>query len=801
MWTNLLKVTFRHLRKHKLFTAIKLIGLAIGFHGCLLIGLYLHNELSYDAGHKNADRIVRTTMEYHVGGKIATTQNTGNKVGPTFRSEFPEVENTVRVIKYDNRAIKLEDKEYVEDNFYYADSSFFDVFTFPLIAGNPQQALTAPNQVVLNETMAKKFFGTASPMGKSIVVDEQPFQVVGVMQDAPINTQIRPAFLASFISLPDAAAERETWWNANYGTYLLLHNGDDRAALEAKLLPFMRSRSGETGLSGDDYVTYHLEPLLNVHLRSSVEGNFEPNGDIRYIYLLGAVGLLILFIGVTTYINLTTAAGMERAREVGVQKILGAGRMQLLAQHLGEAAVLAGVSLAVSYALIPPLLPLFNRLFDRELTAAPLLQPMTILGVVAFWALISLLSGAYPAFVASNYKPMSVLKGNLGESQNSGVWLRRSLIVFQFGISGFLLISTLLLQQQMQFIQHKKLGYDKDHVLALPTDQKIIGDLDAFKSEFLQNNNVTGVSLAYETPTHIEGGYGIAKSVTGADGKPVTALPSDQDFIATMGMEMAAGKSFDRNDIAAVQSMYKGDTTVVRSILINEKQTAAFGWTPEEAVGQLVNFNGRPAKIKGVVKDFHFASLHEPIDNLVIFPDTWGNALLVNLTDQDMEGTIAFLEKKWHTLAPHRPFKYHFLDEEFDQLYGAEMQTARLITSGCALAILLACMGLFGLASYATYRRTKEIGIRKVLGANVLGIVGLLSRDFLVLVVVALVIASPLAWYLMNGWLENFAYRIEIHWWVFLLAGVASVAIAFLTVSFQSVKAALANPVESLRSE
>ena len=353
----------------------------------------------------------------------------------------------------------------------------------------------------------------------------------------------------------------------------------------------------------------------------------------------------------------------------------------------------------------------------------------------------------------------------------------------------------------MNFIQDKKLGYEKDHVVTLPTDRKIMDKLAAFKSELTQDGRVQTVSLAYETPTHIQGGYSIGKSVTDNDGTLVTALPADEDFVKTMNMELVAGTDFDRNDMEAVRRRDDGDTTVVRSILLNEKQVAEFGWTPEEAVTKQVNFNGSACKVKGVVKDFHFASLHEPIGNLVIFPDTWGNVLLVKLSGEDLPGTLSFLETKWQSLAPHRPFSYHFLDEEFDAMYGAEMQSTRLVTAGCSLAIFLACLGLLGLASYAIVQRTKEIGIRKVLGATTAGIVGLLTKDFLKLVLFALIIASPLAYFFMDNWLQDFTYRINISWWVFVVAGIAAVGVAFLTVGFQSVKAALANPVNSLRSE
>ncbi len=802
MWKSNFKLALRTLKKNKLFTAIKLIGLTAGITGCLLIGLYLHNELGNDACHEKADRIAFVVMEYHAGGRSVVVGNTGNKVGPTFRQEFPEVENAVRVIKYEGMVVQYEDQLFEENNVYYADSTFFDIFTFPLLQGDPKTALVAPNQLVLSRQMAGKYFGAADPVGKSMKIQGKDYVVTAVMADAPKTTQIKPDFIGSFGSLRDAAPERATWWNANYATYLLLKNPADIPALEAKIPSFMRARANETGMAGDDYLSYYLEPLRDVHLRSRVEGKFEPNGDIRYIYILLAVGIFILLIGLSTYVNLSTAAGMERAREMGVQKVLGAGRGQLIWQHISEAFVVSGLSLVVGTILTRPLIPLFNRLFDRELTMDPLLHPVALASLLGFGLVISLLAGLYPAFVATRVKPVKILKGNWGSSYSKGsAWLRQGLIVLQFGISILLLIATFVLKSQLDFIQDKKLGYEKDHVIVLPTDAQIIEKLDVIKSEFRQNSQVRGVSLAYETPTHIEGGYGISQQVSGDDGKPVTALPADEDFVQTIGMELAAGASFGRSDIEAVRRMYAGDTTVVRSIVLNESQVKAFAWTPEEAVDKMVNFNGRPALIKGVVKDFHFASLHEPIDNLVIFPDTWGNTLLVKLSGEDLAGSLAFLENKWGSVAAHRPFRYHFLDEEFDRMYSAEMQTARLISSFSGLAILLACLGLFGLASYTIVQRTKEIGIRKVLGASAAGLVGLLSKDFLKLVVIALILAAPGAWYFMNNWLDGFAYRIELGWQFFALAAGAAIGVAFLAVSFQALKAALANPVSSLKTE
>lgn len=802
MWKNYFKLAFRNLLKRKTFTAIKIIGLTIGIASCLLIGLYLQHELSYDACHEKADRIVRTTMEFNFGGEVRHANVTGNLAAPTFKKDFPEVEEAIRVIRY-NSVVKYEDQLFEEKDFFYTDEGFFDVFTFPLLTGKAKAPLQTPHQVIISEHIATKYFGKEDPIGKSLTVgNDKQYEVKGVMKNPPKNSQLKPHFLASFANLRDAKPERATWWNANYATYLLLNHPNDRLKLQDKIDPYMRAKAEEYGSTpeSEDYLTFNFEPLRDVHLRSTLPGNFEPNGDIRYVYILIGIAFLILLIGGTTYVNLTTAAGTERAKEVGVQKVMGADRWQLFWQHLGEAIVVTTCSVIISFGVVAPLIPVFNRLFNRTLTWEPLMQPTALFSVLAFGLLISLLSGAYPAIVVSGFQPAKVLKGQFKFS-SSGTWMRRTLIVLQFVISAFLIICTLVLQRQLNYVQNKKLGYNKDHIVVLPSDSRIVEKLDAFKSEFKQNSNVRTVSLAYETPTRIDGGYGIQKMDEGAANAPVTAIPVDEHFLETFEIEMVAGEPITKKDRELIKRMDSGEDTLSKTpILINEAQSAAFGWTPEEAINQTVQFNNQ-AIIKGVFKDFHFKSLHEPIGNLVIFPSNWGRDLMVKIEPQNMTATLAHLEDKWATLAPHRPFTYHFLDEEFAEMYQSEMQVGELVTAFSLLAIFLACLGLFGLASFSIVQRTKEIGIRKVLGASVTGIVGLLSKDFLKLVGVALVIAVPVAWLIMNNWLDNFAYRVNLEWWIFALAGVAAVLTAFLAVSFQSVKAALSNPIESLRSE
>ncbi|MCB0597964.1 MAG: ABC transporter permease [Lewinellaceae bacterium] len=801
MWKSQIKLALRSLWKNKLNTTVKLAGFIIGITSCLLVVIYLQHELSYDAFHEKAERIVRVVMEYGMGGESGMVNVTGNKVGPAFQEDFAEVENSCRVIEY-NQVVKFRDQVYEEPHFYYADSTFFDLFTFPLLRGNPREALRAPNQLVITERMAKKYFGEEYPMGKVLRVGtEQDYTVAGVMRDPPPASQLKPDFIGSFVSLRDARPERLTWWNANYATYLLLHSAGGRAGLQARIPDYMRRHASETGAEGENFLSYRLEPLREVHLRSPVPGNFEPNGDIRYIYILSAIGLLILLISTSSYINLATAVSTERAKEIGVQKVLGAGRWQLFWQHLLESLVLTGLALAVSVALTPLLLPYFSNLFGRPLDFAVFTEPAFLGGLALFGLLASLLAGAYPAAVISGLEPYRVLKGAYKHT-SSGAWLRQSLIVFQFAVSVILIISTLVLQGQMRYVQEKKLGYDKTHVLALQTDRQVIEKLGALRSELVGQKGIQSLSLVYETPVHIKGGYDISKSVNGEQSKMVTALPADEYFLETAGIGLAAGKGISAADMALAAQLDSGsDTSSALPILINEAQARAFNWAPEEAVRQFVNFNGKRVQIKGVVKDFHFASLHEPIGNLVLFPTSWGNSILVKLDGRDLPGALHFMEKKWERLAPHRPFAYHFLDEEFGRMYANEWQTARLVTTFSWLAILLACLALFGVSSYSIIQRSREVSIRKVLGASMTSLIGLLSGNFLKLVLWSLLAALPLGWYLMHQWLQNFTYHIEIKWWMFVLAAMLALGAAFLSVSVQSIRTAMVNPAEELKGE
>lgn len=800
MFRNYLKIAARSLARHRVNTLINVIGLAVGLASCLLLFTYLRSELNYDAFHVNADRIVRVTMEYSTGGKVGQVAETGTKVAPELRRRFSEIEAGVRLINGQG-VVRVGDRQFSEKRLVYADSSLFSIFTFPLLRGNPQTALAGPNLVVLSEATAARYFGAENPVGKALQVNtggpaDKYFTVTGVVADSPADSQIKYDLLASFSTL--RAAKTEEWWSANYGTYLLLRTPEAIASLQAKIPAFMKTQSGETGLTGQDYLTYNLEPIRQVHLRSTVDGMFEPNGDLTYVSIFGFISVLILLIACVNYINLATARAVERAQEVGVRKVLGAEQGQLFGQFMGESLLITGVALLVGIGLAWLLLPLFNTLSERNFTVNDWLTPSWVLGALLISLLVALVAGGYPAWILARFQPIRALQGHLAAG---GGRLRRGLIVGQFAITAFLIVSTLVVRNQLDFIQHKKLGYNRDRVLMLPANQQVADKLRTLKGEFRRNSNVQQVSMAYDSPVFVGGGYSMGRAdMNESQQKMVTGLPIDEEFVKATGLRIVSGEDLTLADVDRV-AQADVDSLDRYRFLLNESGAKALGWSPQQAVGKLMNVNGRAGKVKAVVADFHFSSLKQQIGPMVLFPEGGGNVLLVKLGTNDLAGSLASLERTWKALLPAIPFEYQFMDEEFNKLYAGEMRTGRVFSVFSFLSILLGCLGLFGLSTYTTAQRTKEIGIRKVLGASVLSIVALLSKDFLKLVFIAIVIASPLAWWAMDRWLADFAYRIDIEWWVFVLAGTLAVGIALLTVSFQSIKAALMNPVKSLRSE
>ena len=800
MFRNYLKIAWRNLTRNKGYSAITVTGLSVGLAACLVLFMYITHELSYDDFQTKADRLVRVTMEYSMDGRVANIPQTGTKVAPALGRNFPEIEAGVRLIGRDGVVING-DQSFSEKRIVFADSAFFTLFSFPLLSGNPKTVLAGPNLVALSATKARTYFGLADPVGKILRINTggsfREYTVTGIVGDCPENSQIKYDLITSFATLP--AAKSEEWYSANYSTYLLLRQPDDLARLQAKIPGFMRTQLGDGETSSGSYLTYNLEPIRRVHLYSDVDGFFEPNGNLTYLYLFGSIALLILLIACVNYVNLATSRAVERVQEVGVRKVMGARQGQLFGQFIGESTIITTLSLVLALLLVALLLPAFNTLSDRHFSISFWAEPGHLFLLPVIGVVISLLAGSYPAFVLARFQPLRVLKGHLttvGAGQ-----LRKALIVFQFAITSLLIIGTLLIKNQLAFIQNRKLGYNKDHVLMLPVDRQVLEKIRVIKTEFKQDSDVEQVSLASESPVFVQGGYGVRRESRPDDEyKMVAGLQIDEDYVKTMGLRLVAGRDLALTDVEQA-SVPDGDSLNYYHFIPNESAVKALGWTPQQAIGQKIDMNGRKGEIKAVVADFHFASLKQKIGPLLLFPEKGGETLLVKLAGHQLGNTLQVLEQKWRTLMPERPFSYAFVDSEFERLYADETRTGQIFSVFAMLSVFLACLGLFGLSAYTTAQRRKEIGIRKVLGASVTSIVALLSKDFLKLVLLAIVIASPIAWYAMHRWLADFAYRVDISWWVFGLAGLMAISIALLTVGFQSVKAALTNPVKSLRSE
>ncbi|MEJ0106103.1 MAG: ABC transporter permease [Bacteroidota bacterium] len=740
MIKNYFKTAFRNFWKNKTSSAINISGLTIGMTSCLLIALYIQHELSYDNFEQKGNRIARVIMEYKFDGGTEFTKGnfTSIRVATVFKRTFPEVESAVRMFR-NEKVVGYKDKLFSEKSFMLSDPSFFDLFTFKLLQGDPAKVLAATHQVVVTESTAKKYFGSDNPVGKALRVgnDSVPYQVTGIIQDCPSNSQVKFDFLASFSSLGLTQEYEETYWDANYTTYLLLKNKNAIASLQAKIPAFMKKEMSGQGAT----VNFDLEPFTKIHLYSEY-GGFEPNNSITYIYILGAVALLILIIVCSTYINLSTARSIERAKEVGVRKVIGAGKKQLFWQFIGESVILCLVAVILSIAVVLFVLPWFNQLSEKQLQAHSLFSLPFILLSLFVVACISLLAGSYPAFILTGFQPVKVLKGAF-KNTDRAQWLRKSLIVFQFSISIFLVVSTLIIQKQLYFIQHKKLGYDREHVLELPMDGRVFASLSTIKQQFKSNPDIISVSACANTPVNIGGGYNMRSSLMPENEQiNVTANPVDEDYIKTAGLEIIAGTDFTEQDLKDITPEDRSKR--VFHFILNESAAKELGWTAQEAVGKKMFLdNSRPGYVKGVIKDFHFESLHSAIKPLVLFPAEWGRTMLVKLGGHNLPQTISSLEAKWKTLVPHRPFEYRFMDEDYNKLYSAEMRLGKVMNVFAAIAIILACLGLFGLSSYAAQQRTKEVGIRKVLGASVFNVWTLLSKDFVLLVIISLFIATP----------------------------------------------------------
>ncbi|MBC7893573.1 MAG: ABC transporter permease [Sphingobacteriaceae bacterium] len=806
MFSNYLKIAWRNVTKHKVYSFINLSGLTVAVACCLLIGLFVRHEWSYDRFHAKSDRLYRAWTQELYNGEVFINTSTPYPLGPTLHETLPEVEGFCR-IEATNANVRR-GAEVFNERVHLADSTFFHLFDFPLRSGAASQALRGMNTVVLSEEMAEKYFGTQNPVGRTIQMDLdsvlRPFTVTAVAKNTPVHSSIRFGMMVSMEHVKAVRSDRamKSWFNVTPETYVLLRNGADTTKLNAKFPGLLRTALGGE-YTGGNYAI-HLQPIADIHLDTVLTGGLEPVSNPAYSYILMGIALFVLVIACINFVTLTLGRSVSRAQEVGVRKAMGALRGQLINQFWGEALVMTAIAVGLGLGLAFLLMPLFNQLTNKDLTLRPNGELLALLlGLVVA---VGLVAGSYPALVLSAFRPVEVLKGKL-TLQGDTNWFRRALVVVQFSLAVLLIAGTLVLNRQLAFLKNTSLGFQPAQTVVVALNKggdegrQLAGRL---RDALVNRPGVLGVT-ASAFPFGAVGNWG---QLGYTDNKRVYRELRfnlvDPYFLPTHGIRLVAGRNFDPRNSA----------DVFGGIIVNQAFVKEYGWKDPLNARLPGTFNDH--RIIGVTDDFHYTTLRSKVEPLMLMirrdslrggfeninydssplPD-----LSVRLAADNLTERVAMLERVWKSVAPNEPFSYSFLDQNLQRQYEQEQRLGHLVGIGSVLSILIASLGLFGLATLAVARRTKEIGIRKVLGASVLGLVGLLSKDFLKLVLLGILIATPLAWYATNSWLNDFAYRIPTPWWAFALAGVLAVGIALLTVSFQSVKAALMNPAKSLRSE
>ncbi len=818
MIQNYLTLAFRNLRKNGLYSFLNITGLAIGIAACLLIVLYVAHELSYDRWNPNAERIVRPAADINFGGNHFELAVVASVMAPEAAAELPEIQAWCRFRANGTYLVKrdgISQQNIREENVLTADSAFFEVFPLKVIEGDARRCLAQPKTVAISRSRAEKYFSSPQmALGQTLVLENnERWQVTAVYEDMPVNTHFRADFLLSMNGNEEVKNDPPFWAsNNNFVTYFLLRKGTDVEAFKKKFDKLSKEKIAITakallGTTVEEfektgqYARYYLQNLTDIHLHSDLTAELAPNGSIRYVWIFSAIAAFILLIACINFMNLATARSSSRAKEVGMRKVLGGKRGSLIGQFLSESFVISAFAVALAVLIAAVAMPWY-----RDLTGRDLAMPW---GSLVFWlslaggtALVSLLAGSYPAFFLSAFDSIKVLKNQVAGLGRGGKF-RSALVVFQFTISVALIIATMLVFKQLNFIQNKKLGFEKSQIIILD-DAYALGDkIYTLKEEMLKNAAIESATVSGYLPIPSNRSDQTFSKTRGMDKDHSVNMQRwrvDNDYLATLGMEIVQGRSFDPARV-----------TDSSAVILNETAAKLFGYA--DPIGQKIytldrNFQEAPRPedfveltVVGVVKDFHFSSLRDNIGALSFQLGKSRGLAAFRYKGADTEQVIASLEKNWKSLSPEQPFSYRFLDESFAKMYEAEQRIGTIAGIFGLLSVLVSCLGLFGLAAFTTEQRTKEIGIRKVLGASVAGITGLLAKDFLKLVIVAIVIATPVAYFFMQKWLSDFAYRIDIQWWMFAVAGAVAAAVAFLTVSFQSVKAALANPIKSLRSE
>ncbi len=810
MIRNYIKTAYRSLLKNKGFTILNVLGLSLGLASCLLIIFYVVDELSYDRYNTKADRIYRVNEDLKLGENNVLYAVCMPPLAQTLKSEFPYVENTVRIKNAGSRHVKKGTESILENNMAFADPSLFDVFTLPMISGSPKTALAEPNSVVLTESTAKKYFNSTAVSGKTLTFDDKDFyKVTGVIKDIPRTSHFNFDFFISMSTFADSRSDQ--WLRSDYNTYVLFKDAADRKRLEAALPAFLNKYSGPQMQSqlkmssaafekSGSYFRLNLTALTDIHLKSNRTGELGPNSTVQYVYIFSAIALFILLIACVNFMNLSTARSANRAREVGVRKVLGSPRKYLVFQFLTESILITLVATLIAFFAAAVLLPAFNQLSGKNMVINGQMLAWLIPALLCIILIVGSLAGAYPALFLSAFQPINVLKGKLSAGFKGG-GLRSFLVVMQFSISIFLIVGTLVIHNQLNYIQSKDLGYNRNQVLVVQNTFELNNQAEVFKKEVKQLPGVINAALTGFLPTSNERrSRSIFYKDASLDQKK-SIFPEtwevDEDYISTLDMKMVAGRNFSSQML-----------TDSSGIIINEAAAKFMGLnTPVDKImyrsrgGQQTMSNMTQYHIIGVVKDFNFSSLRDVVSPMVLVMGHNTGALSVRMDAKNIPALLSQIRNKWSGLSPGVQMNFSFMDQDFDASYRTEQRTGAVSIVFTSLALIIACLGLFGLAAYAAEQRNKEIGIRKVLGASVSAITAMLSFDFIKLVLIAMLIALPAGWYLMNKWLQEFAYRVNIQWWVLVLAGLTAVFIAFVTIGFQAIKAAMSNPVNSLKTE
>ena len=805
MLKNYFKIAWRNLLRNKAFSFINILGLSIGISVCFIIMLYVQDELSYDKFNVKADRTYRIAFKATMNGGKINESNIMPPVAAAVKREYPEVEEATRLNENGQTKVTYNNKTFKEKKLAIVDSNFFSVFTLPFIKGDPKTALMEPHTIVLTKEIANKYFDKEEPLGKLLKIDNELFKVTGVIDKIPANSHFHFDLFVSLSNLP--YAKDPSWMSSGMFTYIVLKKGYDYKKLEAKFPGMVEKYMGPQiqqamGMSLSQFRTkgnelgFVLQPLTKIHL-GGFPSNYEmePGGDIRYVYIFGAVAVFMLMIACINFINLSTASASKRAKEVGIRKVMGSARIELVKQFLLESLLVTCIALAFAIVFAILALPLFNTLSGKNLKLSFTINQTTLFLLIGF--LVSVLAGLYPAFFLSSFKPIATLKGKLSAATKS-FGLRSSLVVFQFFISVSLITGTMVVYQQMKYIREKKLGYDKEQLLIIGNSWLLGKNERVLRDELLKDSRVANVTISSYKPAGWSDNNNALSYPEGQENRLTTSLEYkiDERYIPTLSIEMAAGRNFS--------AQFPTDSV---AMIINESAVKVLGYKNDnDALGKrIIRQNSDrgtniPYTIVGIVKDFHFKSLHETITPLLMVLNP-GSGLIIKAKTKDVAGLLATIKNRWQTFGPEEPIDYAFMDELYNRTYEAEQKTGTILNIFALLTILVACLGLFGLATYTAEQRSKEIGIRKVLGASVTQVTSMLSKEFVKLVLIACIIAFPLSYWAMNKWLQDFAYRINISWGVFVLAGIAALLIALFTVSFKAIKAALANPVKSLRTE